>query len=183
LKDEVAFDLDHEPKEIFRTVSVIHQDDEIGPIMPAFAAQQVWDLEVQAVVLHVRLHLRVLFRDAAELRLPIAVGNHPVHVALRGVGLPTVGLRGVEADVAATAGRVVRVEQCLDRPFVEKMLRDAVRNFLARPVAEVAVEDLCLERITLANEVVIEPLLDDSLQLAEEVQFRLLSGIAELGVQ
>jgi len=65
----------------------------------------------------------VLLRDAAELRLPVAVGDDVVDVALQRMRRPA-RLRGVEIDVARGAGRVVSVEDRLDRALTFQGLGD-----------------------------------------------------------
>ena len=148
-------------------------------------AVAVRHLEAEVVVLRVGAHARVRLGDAAELGLPVAVEDDPVDMVLRrrAARVPAVGLRRGEADVRRRAGRVVRIEQRLDRPLALKGCGDAGGDPVAGHVGEVLVHEQRGIRAALADEARVEPLLRDPLELAEQVQLRLLAGVAPLRVE
>ena len=85
----VALDLDDEVERVLPAPAVVDEDDEVRQVAAALGAVAVRDLEAEPVVLDVGQHARVRLGDAAELGLPVLVVDHPVHVALARVGLPT----------------------------------------------------------------------------------------------
>ena len=82
------------------------------------------------------------FGDAAELGLPVAVADHPVDVAAARVGLPARLLRGGEIDVARRAGRVVGIEDRLDRTLAGQRRGDRRLDPLAGHVGDLLVQQL-----------------------------------------
>ena len=79
----VALDLDHEMQQVIGAVTVIHQHDEVGQILPRLGAVAVRHFQAEVMVLGVGAHLRVRFGDAAEFAFPVAVEHDPVDVVLR----------------------------------------------------------------------------------------------------
>ena len=184
----VALDLHDEVEQVVLAVlvlpaAVVHQHDEVRPVLPRLGTVQVRHLEPEAVVLDVRPDLRVFLGHAAKLGLPVAVEDHPVDVAAVRAGLPAVRLRRGEPDVGGGPGRVVRVEQRLDRSLADERPGDAGGDAVARHVGQLLVHEERRVRSPLADQVGVEPLLDDALELAEQVELRLLAGVAELGVE
>ena len=120
--------------------------------------------------------------DATELGLPLAVEHDPVDVVLRRrpAGVPAIGLRRREADVRRGASRIVRIEQRLDGPLALKGGGDAGRDPVAGRVSQILVQQQRGVRAALANEARVQPLLRDPLQLTEQVQLRILAGVAPL---
>src|SRR3990167_7172015 len=92
---------------LLNSVACVHQYDEVGKI-----------LQAEVVVLHVGPDPGVRLGHATRLGFPVAVQHHPVHVAARGIRLPTVRPGGVEANVRGRAHRVVGVEHRLDRTLI-----------------------------------------------------------------
>ena len=79
--------------------------------------------------------------------------------------------------------RVVGVEQSLDGPLAHQGSGDGGGDALAGHIGQFLVHELRRISVAFADEIGIEPLLGDALELTEEVEFRLLAGIAPLGVQ
>ncbi len=98
----VALDLDDEIQRIVRPVTVVDPQDEVGPVLPDFALENIWDLEPEAMVLHVGQDPGMLLDLEAEGALPVAVEHAVVDVALCRIGGETVGA-GVEIDVPGAA--------------------------------------------------------------------------------
>ena len=99
------------------------------------------------------------------------------------VGLPAVGLRRVEADVRGRAGGVVGIEQGLDWALAEERPGDAGGDPVAGHVGQLLIHELRGIGAALADETGVEPLLGDALELAEEMELRLLAGVAPLRVE
>src|SRR5688572_18567606 len=102
---------------------------------------------------------------AAKFGLAVAVEDDPVDVAVLGAGFPAVGARGVEADEASRAGRIVRVEQRLDRSRAFEGTGDAGGDAVAGHVRQFLVHELRGVRAALALEASVEPLLRDAFEL------------------
>ena len=81
------------------------------------------------------------------------------------------------------AGGVVGIENRLDRALAEVSLHDAARDALARSVGELLIHQLGRVRITLADQVVVQPAARDPLELAEQVELRFLIGVAPVSLQ
>jgi|LakMenEpi03Aug12_release.lakeMendotaPanAssembly.Ray.scaffolds.fasta_scaffold209968_3 hypothetical protein len=63
-----------------------------------------------------------------EFRFLLAIGDHPVDVAMPGTGLPTFCLAGIEPYMIGRSGGIERIEQDFHGPVVFKMLRDPSRD-------------------------------------------------------
>ena len=85
--------------------------------------------------------------------------------------------------VGAGADRVVRIEHRLDGPLAEQRRGDAGGDPLAGHVGQLLVHELRRIGPALADEVMVEPSARDALELAEQVQLRLLAGVAPRGFQ
>lgn len=116
----IALDLHNQVRQVLFPLPVLDQPDEIGKIRTRFRTVAVRHFEAEVLILHVRPYPRVRFGHAAELRLPIAVENHPVDVAAPRVGLPASGFGRIELDMVRRAGRVVGVEHCFDGPLSDE---------------------------------------------------------------
>ena len=81
------------------------------------------------------------------------------------------------------ADRVVGIEHRLDGPFFQVPSHNPPGDALAGGVREALVHELGGVRATLAHQMVLQPLARDPLELAEQVQLRLLAGIAPLGLE
>jgi hypothetical protein len=101
----------------------------------------------------------------------------------RRVGLPAVALRGVEVDMRRGADRVVGVERRLDRALAEKGAGDAGGDALAGHVGQFLVHQLRRVGAALADQAGVQPLFGDALELAEQMQLRVLAGVAPFGVE
>ena len=135
------------------------------------------------MVLDVGADLRVRLDEAAELRLPVAVADHPVDVAAARVGLPAGRLRGGEVDVDRRAGRVVWVEHRGDGALAEVARHDAARDAGAGLIRQLLVHELGGVGAALADQVIVQPAAGDPLELAEQVQLRLLFRVAPVVFQ
>ena len=121
----------------------------------------------------------MVFHHPAELGLPFAVTDHPVDRAVEGTGLPTQLFRAGEVDMPGGADRVVRVEHSLDQPAaIDLGAGDGGHDPLAGHVGEHLIFELGRAGGAGADQVVVEPLADDGLQLAEEVELRLAVVVA-----
>ena len=78
---------------------------------------------------------------------------------------------------------VVRVEHGLDGTFADERPSDPRRDPVAGHVGEFLVHEQRGISAALADEIAVQPLLGDALELAEEVEFRLLARIAPFRVQ
>ena len=67
------------------SVPIIHPHDVVGPVAALLDPVAIGHLELHALVLHVGEHARMGFGRPRELRLPVAVQHHVVHVAPRPV--------------------------------------------------------------------------------------------------
>ena len=164
---------------------IVHQHDEVGQILARLRAVAVGHLETEVVILGVGDHRGMRFGHAAELALPVAVEHDPVDLVLRrrAAGVPAVGARRVEANVRRGARGIVRIEQRLDRPLAEKLARDRRGDLVAGHIRQFLIHQLGGIGVAFADETGVEPLLGDALELAEEVQLRLLAGVAPFGVE
>ena len=162
---------------------VVHEHDEVGSIVASLGAVAVGNLETQVVVLDVGADSGVRLRDPAELGFPLAVADHPVDVTAARVGLPADLLRRDKVHVDGRAGRVVGVKDGADRPLSGELRDDASSDPLASHVGELLVAELRRVGSALADQMVIEPLTGDAFQLAEQVELRLLAGVAPLGFE
>ena len=120
----VALDLDHQVEEVVAPVAILDAGDEVGAVLADLAVHVVWHRETKSVVLDVAVHARVFLDDAAELRLPCAIADHPVHVAAVVAGLPAVLPRGREMDRRRGADGLVGGEEYLHRPLAGGAARD-----------------------------------------------------------
>ena len=156
-----------------------------GRYLRVFGAVAIGHFKAEVVVLDVGDHLRMRFGDAAELRLPVAVEHHPVDLVLRrrAVGLPAIVLEVLKRTCRRGAGGIVGIEQRLDGPFAKELPGDAGGDAVAGHVGQLLIHELRGIGVTLADETGVEPLLGDALELAEQMQLRLLAGIAPLGVE
>ncbi len=78
------------------------------------------------------------------------------------------------------AGRVVGVEDRLDRMLADHRLGDRRLDALAGPVGDVLVDQLRRVGAAGAAQIAaVEPFAGDPLQLAEQVELRLVAGVAE----
>ena len=68
-------------------------------------------------------------------------------------------------------------------PLADERARDAGGDPVAGHVGQLLVHELRRIGAALADEAGVEPLLGDALELAEQVQLRLLAGVAPLGVE
>ncbi len=139
----VALDLDDEMQQVIGAVAVIHQHDEVGPILPHLGAVAVRHFQAEIVVLGVGDHLGMRLGHAAELGLPVAVEHDPVDVVLRRrtARLPAVGARRVEADVPGGAGGVVGIEQRLDGTLAEELPGDGRGDAVAGHVGQFLIHE------------------------------------------
>ena len=80
-------------------------------------------------------------------------------------------------------GGIVGVEQGLDRPRALQRTGDAGSDAVAGHVGQLLVHEERGIGVALADEAGVEPLLGDALELTEEVELRLLAGVAPLGVE
>ena len=178
----VALDLDDEVQQILVALAIVHAHDEVGPVLAHLGLVAVRHFEPKVVVLHVGTHTGVRFGHAAELGFPVTVEHHPIDVAATGISLIALGLGGVEADMLGAAGRVVRVEHHLDGAVLGQLgAHDAGSDAFTGGVGQGLVLQLCREGSTLADQVpFVEPLLDDALELAEQVQLGRLAWVAPL---
>src|SRR5205809_259839 len=122
-------------------------------------------------------------RHAAELRLPVAVEDHPVDLAGSWTRLPAVRLRGVEPDVFGGASRIVGIKKRLDRPLAEESSGDCCSDTVAGHVGQFLIHKQSGVGSTLAYEAGIQPLFGDALELTEEVKLRLLAGVAPFRIE
>ena len=82
------------------------------------------------------------------------------------------------------AGRVVRVEHCLDRVLADHRLGKRRLDALAGPIGEVLIDQLRRVGAAGAAQIAaVEPFADDALQLVEEVELGVIAGITELPEQ
>src|SRR3546814_8851321 len=91
--------------------------DTLCPTTTLFrSAVAVGHIQSEVMVLYIGTDTRMLFDYPAEFGLPITVENDPVDLAFRrrSVRLPSIGLRGVEADMERRPGGVVRIQHGLD---------------------------------------------------------------------
>ena len=103
-------------------------------------------------------------RDTAKFGLPIAVADHPVDMAFTGIGLPAGFFRSGEIDVGGRTGRIVGVEDRLDRVLADKAERDRRFDPLRRHIGDFLVDQLrgiCAARTLQAA--AFEPLTRDAL--------------------
>jgi hypothetical protein len=83
-------------------------------------------------------------------------------------------------NVTSRAGVVVRIEQGFDRTVAQEVSGDGRSDTVRRHVSQHLVFQLRRIGAAFADEVAVQPLLGDALELAEQVQFRVLSRIAPL---
>ncbi len=84
-------------------------------------------------------------------------------------------LRGVEADVRGGAGRVVGIEQRLDRALADECRVIAGGDPVAGHVRQLLIHEQRRDRCRPCRRgSVVEPLLGDALELAEEVELAAL---------
>src|SRR3546814_33754 len=133
------------------------------------------------MVLYIGTDTRMLFDYPAEFGLPITVENDPVDLAFRrrSVRLPSIGLRGVEADMERRPGGVVRIQHGLDGLGASERARDAGDDALTGHVGQRLVFELCRIGAALADQARIQPLSCDTLELTEQVQ---LGGFTRVAV-
>ena len=118
----VALDLDDQVQQVVGAVAVVDQHDEVGQVLARLGAVAVRHLEAEVVVLHVGDAPAGCASATRQNSASQSLSRiDPVDVAAAGVGLPAVGLRGVEADVRGRAGRVVGIEQRLDRALADEL--------------------------------------------------------------
>jgi hypothetical protein len=135
----------------------------------------------QALVLDVGEHPWMGLGDASELGLPVAIADHPVDVATRRRGLPAGLFAGGEAHVGRRARGVIGIGDRLDPLLALKAALAGKIDAVGRLVGDLLIEELGGEGPVLADQVaLVDPAARDLLQLAEQMQLRLLAGIAEL---
>ena len=81
------------------------------------------------------------------------------------------------------AGGVVRIEQRLDRTLADELPGDGGGDAVAGHVGQFLIHEQRGIGAALADEAGVEPLLGDALELAEQVELRLLAGVAPLRVE
>ena len=125
------------------------------------------------------------FRDAAELRLPVAVEHDPIDVVFGGG--PLVSQRSVRDVLNRTwlrgAGGIVGIEQRLDRTLAEKLPGDGRGDAVAGHVGQFLIHEQRRIGSAFAHEAGVEPLLGDALELTEEMELRLFAWIAPFRVE
>ncbi len=84
---------------------------------------------------------------------------------------------------AGGAGGVVGIEQGLDGALAEERAGDAGGDAVAGHVGQFLIHELRGIGVALADEAGVEPLLGDALELAEEMELRLLAGVAPFRVE
>ena len=164
-------------------MAAVHVNDEIGQIDPRLGPISIRHLEPQIVVLHVCLHPRVGFGDAAELRLPLTIEDDPVDVTALRVRLPAVLARGSEVHVTGRSSWVVRIENRLDGLRPHQSARDGRGDTLACHVGERLVHQLRRLRLTLTHQAAVQPLSGNPFELVEEIEPWLFARIPPFGVE
>ena len=181
----VALDLDDEMQRVVRAVAVVHQHDEVGQILPRLGAVAIRNLETEVVVLGV---------GDSPCGCDSATRQNSASQSLSSTtqltwffgGGPVVSQRSARDVLNRTwrgAGGVIRIEQRLDRTLAEERAGDGRGDPVAGHVGQLLIHELRRIRVALADETGVEPLLGDALELAEEVQLRLLAGVAPLRVE
>ena len=92
-------------------------------------------------------------------------------------------LGGVEADVRRGTVGIVRIEQRFDGSLAFEGAGDGGGDAVAGHVGQVLIHEQRRIGVALADETGVEPLLGDALELAEEVELRLLAWIAPFRVE
>ena len=176
-------DLNHEVQRV--VVPIVDADDEVRPVVPLRAAHAVRHFETHAVVLGVCQHMRVRFGHAAELGFPVAVVHHPVHVALGRWALrsPQSLLGSGEVHLPCAACGIEGVQHDAHGVRAGQRGADGGMDTLAGHVGDFLMHHLRLPGAAAALEVVPHPFLCDALELAEQVQLRVLARIAVLAIQ
>jgi hypothetical protein len=177
----IALDLDDQIQRI--VMSVVDPDDEVWQVSFGRRTVEIGHLETEALVFDVGAHTRVRLDDTTEFGFPIAVANDPIHMAATVIGFPARGFRGREVDEASRTGRVVGIEDGLDRTLANHRRSNRCRNAIAGHIGDLRIENLGLLGASAPEVSTFQPFTGDPLQLAEQVNLRLLSGVTELAEQ
>ena len=81
------------------------------------------------------------------------------------------------------AGGIVGIEQRLDGALAEELPGDGRGDAVAGHVGQFLIHEQRGIGVAFADEAGVEPLLGDALELAEEVEFRFLAGVAPFRVE
>ena len=164
-------------------MAVVYQDNEVGNVLPHRRAVTVGDFQTEVMIFDVCLNPWVRLGHAAKLSLPIAVENNPVDVTLPSIRLPAVRFRCIEVHMDGGASRIVGVEYGLDRSLAYQGANNACGNAFAGHVGQFLVHELSGVGAALTHQAGVEPLLSDTLELTEQMEFRFFAGVAPFGVQ
>jgi len=149
---------------VIGAVTVIHQHDEVGQILPRLGAIAIRHFQTEVMVLGVSDHLGMRFNDTAKFGFPVAVEHDPVDLVLRRrtARIPAVRARRVEPDVAGGAGGIVGIEQRLDGTLAEKLPGDGCGDAVAGHVGQFLIHEQRGIGAAFAHETGVEPLLGDA---------------------
>ena len=118
-------------EQVIFTVSVVNEHDKIRNILSGFRAITIWHFQAEIVVLDASPDFRMLFGDAAELSLPVAMQDYSIDMEAIRTGLPAERIAGIEADMACRTRWIVGIEQSMDWAFSFISKRDCLGNSLA----------------------------------------------------
>ena len=122
-------------------MTIINEHDEVRAVYAHLRAETVRHIQPEIVILDIGMDTRMSLSYAAELGFPIAVKDDPVEVGFgwRALGIPTVRLGGIEADVFGGAGRIIGVGDGLDGAGVGEGGGDAPGNLLAGHIGQLLI--------------------------------------------
>ena len=135
------------------------------------------------MVLDIRFDARMGFRNAAELRFPIAVEDHPIDVASARIRFVTAGPGGIKIHLFRRADRIIRIEHGLDRTTTDFRACDGGRDAFTGHICKFLVHQLRRICASLAGKAGIEPLPGNALELSEKMKLRFLARVPPFGIQ
>ena len=123
-----------------------------------------------------------MIEHPAELLLPAAVADCPVHVTPPGIGFPAQGLRGVEVHVHRAATGVVGIEDRQAALFLPGAHHNRLNHPLTGHISHFPEHQQTMVRSAFAHQALVHPVAHHLLHLQDEMGFGKFIGVAVFGV-